>query len=504
MISLKPVTKSVLLIMALISVALSLSAQTKGARKAEPAAAKPTPTSDIKIRTRSSVGGNAFESTVYIKGARERNEMAGGAGFVTISQCDLKRTIQLNDPMKTYLIQPWATDTAAETPAKTTDEKAKPEPKDARRGGVIYVTQTMTDTGERRDFFGYKARHIKTTMTMEPSPEACNQAKTRMETDGWYIDLEYGMECRNENRVTQGYGGGRAGCQDQMRFKNSGAARLGYPVDVTTTIYDESGRKTEMRTEVVELSRATLDAALFEVPAGYTEAQDYQQLAGISPKQMMAQAMKGDTSHSDNSSVPEALKNSQAATPKTVTGPKKAGVIRVGVVLPKTQMGQGSAGDGFAEPIRNLLVQYLSGPAIEIAALEARIPAQIELEAKQKECGFVLYSSVTQKQGGGGFGSMLRKAGPLSNIASVAGYGSGAGAVAGAVATTAIVTAADIAVGIKAKDEITLDYKVTAVGSDAPVASNTLRAKAKTDREDILSPLLEQAATAVISAVVKR
>ncbi|MFN7945701.1 MAG: hypothetical protein U0Z53_10130 [Blastocatellia bacterium] len=492
--SLKPITKSIALIVALVSLALSLSAQTKGVRRTEPAPAKPTPTptNDIKIRTRSSVGGNAFESTVYIKGARERNEMASGAGFVTISQCDLKRTIQLNEPMKTCLIQPWATDTVAEAPAKTTDEKVKPEPKEARRGGVIYVTQTMTDTGERKDFFGYKARHIKTTMTMEPSPEACNQAKTRMETDGWYIDLEYGVECRNENRVTQGYGGGRAGCQDQMRFRNSGSARPGYPVDVTTTMFDENGRRTEMRTEVIELSRATLDAALFEVPAGYTEVKDYQQLAGFNARQMMAQAMKGEASHSDNRSV--TAKNSQSATPKTATGPKKAGVIRVGVVLPKAQMS--GAGEALAEPIRNLLVQDLSGPAIEIVTIDARIPAQIDLEAKQKECDFVLYTSITQKQGGG-FGSMLKKAGSLSSIA-VGGYGN--------TESTAPASggAAEVSAGIRAKDEITLDYKVTPAGSDAPVASNTLKAKAKTDREDVLSPLLEQAATAVISAVTRR
>jgi hypothetical protein len=503
--SLKTITTLTLLALTLFS--LNLSAQTKGARKTETAPAKPTPTpaNDIKIRTRSAIeGGSGFESAVYIKGARERNEMGGGAGFVNISQCDLKRTIQINDPMRTYLIQPWNTDEAEAPKTETTKDENRDErkPEPARRGGVITMTRTMTDTGERKDFFGYTARHIKTSMITESSPDACNQTKSKMETDGWYIDLSYGLECSDKN--TGGYAPVRNAvtCRDRMQVKNIGAARLGYPVDVTTTIYDEQGRRTVMRTEVVELTRATLDAALFDVPAGYTEARDYQQLVGVNPQQMMAQALKNEDKTADHSSVSAALKNNQTAAPQIALGPKKAGVIRVGVVTPKTQMGQGNAGEGFAEPIRNLLMKNLSGSAVEVASLEARLPAQIEAEAKQKECDFILYTSVTQKQGGGGFGGLLKKAGSLSNVASMGGYGSTTGAATGTAAGT--MTVADISSTIKAKDEITLEYKVTPAGAASPVAASTLKSKAKSDGEDILSPLIEQTATATLNAVTKR
>src|SRR5215204_4637874 len=65
---------------------------------------KPTNTADVKIRQRMSAGGGSTETAVYIKGQRMRNEMAGNLGFTTIVQCDLKRTITINEKTKTYMV----------------------------------------------------------------------------------------------------------------------------------------------------------------------------------------------------------------------------------------------------------------------------------------------------------------------------------------------------------------------------------------------------------------
>ena len=37
--------------------------------------------------------------------------------------------------------------------------------------------------------FGYKARHIKSTMVMDSTPDACNQSHMKIEIDGWYANL---------------------------------------------------------------------------------------------------------------------------------------------------------------------------------------------------------------------------------------------------------------------------------------------------------------------------
>src|ERR1700755_918630 len=52
-------------------------------------------TADLKITTRTTVMGHSTESTVYIKGSRERTEMSfgGHAGSVNILQCDQKRMV---------------------------------------------------------------------------------------------------------------------------------------------------------------------------------------------------------------------------------------------------------------------------------------------------------------------------------------------------------------------------------------------------------------------------
>ena len=64
-------------------------------------------TNDIKIRQRMSTGNGAgSENLLYIKGQRMRTEMAGSVGFTTILQCDLKRSLTINENTKTYLISP--------------------------------------------------------------------------------------------------------------------------------------------------------------------------------------------------------------------------------------------------------------------------------------------------------------------------------------------------------------------------------------------------------------
>ena len=63
---------------------------------------------------------------------------------------------------------------------------------------------------------------------------------------------------------------------------------------------------------------------------------------------------------------------------------------------------------------------YLGGPATELIPLTARIPIQIDAEAQVIGCDYVLYSSVTQKKGGG-FGKMFAAAAPIATMGPVDG-----------------------------------------------------------------------------------
>jgi hypothetical protein len=110
---------------------------------------------------------------------------------------------------------------------------------------------------------------------------------------------------------------------------------------------------------------------------------------------------------------------------------------------------------------------------------------------------------MTQKKGGGG-GMFSRAIGNV--VGGAAGHipvsTPGEAAARGAV-ITGVYTTANIASNIKAKDEITLEYKLEAVGGAQPALSKTEKAKAKSDGEDVLTPLIERAAEAIVAAAMK-
>jgi hypothetical protein len=190
------------------------------------------------------------------------------------------------------------------------------------------------------------------------------------------------------------------------------------------------------------------------------------------------------------------------AEPPQAAGPKKAGVIRLGLTRVKTtSVAEGMNPAELAAAVRNTLAQSLKGPNVEVVMIEAQSAAQIDAEAKKKECDFVITASVEHKKGGGKFGSF---APALSHVAGIGGYGgSTAGAVASEVATAAILTAAEVSASVKAKDQLTLNIKVTTPASAAAIAEREFKAKAQSNGEDIISPTAQQAAQAILEATKK-
>jgi len=151
---------------------------------------------DLKIKTKTTMMGHTTESTVYIKGARQRTEMSvgGRGGVVNLMQCDQKKMITITGNQCMIIPMGGSETSCPATPniAAMMRGAAADTP---RKGGVVTITRNATDTGERQDMFGYKARHIKSTMTMESSPDACNKSNMRMEIDGWYADVAGGFSC---------------------------------------------------------------------------------------------------------------------------------------------------------------------------------------------------------------------------------------------------------------------------------------------------------------------
>src|SRR5438094_4302186 len=65
---------------------------------------------DFKITFKQNMGGQEIQVTDMIKGMRMRDETNMQMNPISITQCDMKRTIQINDRARKYFITPMDTD----------------------------------------------------------------------------------------------------------------------------------------------------------------------------------------------------------------------------------------------------------------------------------------------------------------------------------------------------------------------------------------------------------
>ena len=533
------------------------------------ALATATQAQDLHIKKNISVGGNVVSTTdTSIKGSRTREVNQGPAGStVTLRQCDLKRTVTINESAQTYHVANDPQDAAAARAAALATGAPVPE----ISGGKIDVTTTITDTGERKQLYGYAARHLKVKVTQESSQNACTQVHQSFEIDGWYADVS--KELAGCNQLAPPVHPAQ-GCQDAIVEHHSGSGKAGYPLSQAITMPGTDGTPTTVTIGVSELSKQTLDPALFDVPAGYRQVNSLAELNGAATQPQMAQQAPAYTPPAQQMtqgpatgrpSGPSAAQmmnpaaqlamqknawaqaqqmgmagpmpnmggmpgmgmpgmggNQPASAPVAAPqalGPKAPGKIRVGVAPPDAQVGQGSnAGADYSTPIRNAMVALMSGPAVEIAALDSHIAMQLQAEAQQKQCDYVLYSSVAVKHGAsGGFGKFMKMASPVASMTPVGMMAHGVGSMAAATAASAAASAAAQAAQqqaisqlagfngqIKSKDDVTVQYELVQTGQSAPIVQNSLQGKAKSDGEDVLTPLLTQTANTVLTQVSKK
>jgi hypothetical protein len=517
---------------------------------------------DLHIKKSITVGGNFVSSTeTSIKGARERTVSQSPTGTtVTLRQCDLKRTITINDQAQTYLVANDPQDEAAIKAAAM----ASGSP-DASSAGYITETTAVTDTGERKQMYGFPARHLKAHVTVQSSANACSQINQTYDVDGWYTDIskEQTAICgqflppirQNE------------GCSDAIIRKRSGSGKPGYPLNQTMALHNADGTTMEVGTLVSELSKQNLDKELFEIPAGYREVKSLAELNGGARPQL-TQAAPNATFQAAQQPMPSAqgnkpnmpsatqMMNPTAAAPAAnqnafammqqqmqmtqglqggmggmpnmpggrqpssapvasgTLGPKAQGKIRIGVAPPDAQVGQGNnTGGDYSTPIRNAEIALMNGPAIEIAPLDAHIAMQLQAEAQQKQCDYILFSAVTVKHSSGGFGKFAKFGGMAASMTPLGMAGGMRSAVAAQAAGMAASQVAQQQAmnqlagfngQIKSKDDVSVQYQLVPIGQTAPVTQNTLQGKAKSDGEDVLTPLLTQAATDVLTKVSQK
>lgn len=240
---------------------------------------------DFKLRQQITInaGGSGFtrESAVWVKGMRQRSEgkiiledeqqrqmmEQMMPPIAEVLQCDLKQTLKINDRTKRYFIEPFYV--SEDKPLPSVQPSTTTE---VKRGGTVNWTYTLTDTGERRQMFGLTARRLKIKQLTETSKDSCGgESKMSMEEEGWYVYLiPENADCqielpRGESKKSE------KTCRDRLVMK--GAYRYpGFMLEGTTKITDllkNDSMTTAVKT--LELSKATLEMSLFDIPVGYTE-----------------------------------------------------------------------------------------------------------------------------------------------------------------------------------------------------------------------------------------
>ncbi len=256
---------------------------------------------DLKVTVKVTAPNRPFldsETITYIQNDRRRVEVhrqspqslrPGRPGpvaylpappIVTITRCDLDQTLVLNLDDGEYMSMPIPRPPSREALQARAAQQPKPA---AQPQPNLLIETTTEDTGERKEMFGYAARHVVTTVKQIPLVES-DQIPQETVTDGWYIDLDTTIPCDKMSYGTVAILTGsvrKPGEPPQipiLSFKNVGKRETGFALATTVTyrttrpLPDGSkppeGRITN-EAQVTELSTGPLDAALFEVPKNF-------------------------------------------------------------------------------------------------------------------------------------------------------------------------------------------------------------------------------------------
>ena len=385
-------------------------------------------------------------TTTYVKGPRKRTEqgamMGMGGDVATIEQCDLKQNVKVNDKKKMYHIDPMEDGTGA-APARGNAGGVRSTP--VKKGGTVTVTNSIVDTGERRQMFGMTARHLKTSMSMEASPDACMQGNMKTETDGWYIDLP-DFSCPLPMRPMQYGPSARGGCEDHYVSHNSGSGKLGFPLEQTMSM---NGMTQVIHT--TDFSRAPLDQMLFDVPTSYTAVNDANELYGRPDMSAMMAAMNKGGDDQDKNSSSGNMRNMGTAAP-AFSG------IKVAVLIPTNRGDSVSTSD-----LQNFLIGRITGGNVMAMA------ASSEAEARSMGANYILWSDISKLK--------QSTAGKIGGI-----FGRATGAPTGG------------------NYDAQVDFKLVKVSDGSTALSSKAMSKTENNAQGAAEAILGQEAAAVLAA----
>lgn len=147
------------------------------------------------------------------------------------------------------------------------------------------------------------------------------------------------------------------------------------------------------------------------------------------------------------------------------------------------------------------MAEFLKGPSLRSVPLEARLADQAVEEARAQGCPTVLTVVFTRKPGGGGvLGRVLGDAAGAAAWHMPYGGSAAASTAVRSVAIAGAAAAGTVASNTRARDEMQIEYRLVS-GSGSVLRQGKDQARASADGEDLMTPLVERMATAVVAAL---
>ena len=348
---------------------------------------------DMKISARTTIDDKPpMDTTIYLKEDSVRTEavVTPGTIITNITQCCEGQVIQVNERTKTYLVTPIVQESRSGLRSRDADEQSPQE-------ATANFVEEIRDTGERKDYFRRSARHLTVEFASAAERPACMNY-LQASVDGWYIDIPWPACARSpaEEQLRAAV----EGCAEELHFKVSGNARLGFPVleeETLSTKISDTDITHKIHREVSKIENLPVDARLFQIPTSYREVNTFEELMGA-PGGALASTLIGmatmqPAAHSQEGS-PTINRGTHAgaaeATAKLAN--KKPGVLRLGVA----QVTSSAAQPASLGTLQGKIISGLQAAGLEAVPLSTNPDDHdgLEAEAKEKGCDYYVTSDI--------------------------------------------------------------------------------------------------------------
>ena len=169
----------------------------------------------------------------------------------------------------------------------------------------------------------------------------------------------------------------------------------------------------------------------------------------------------------------------------------------------RAEMVAGSSETAIAA-VRETFSSFLTGPSLGTRPLDARLASQAREEARLASCQYVLLTTIKQQRKQDN-GLLRRAAGGVAEAGArevLGGARSTEARIAANAATSAAAAVREMTYGFKTKDVLELGYRLESADGTVLLEKSEKRT-AKSDGEDVLTPLVERASEAIASVVAK-